>query len=390
MRILFLAPQPFYQPRGTPIAEKALLTTLSGQGHRTTVVTYHEGRDVTIDGCRIYRIPTIPAVEDIEPGFSLKKLICDLFLFVEALRLAGSDDYHLVHAVEESVFIAMVIERIHGIPYVYDMDSSLAEQLLDQLPWLEVARGMAVKCEELAIRGSAGVLVVCRYLEERVREIAPDAVVRRAEDFSLLEEASAGEERLSETIGRNGPIVLYVGNLAPYQGIDLLIDSWPFVARSVPDAQLVIVGGGDERIRTYREEARRRDVAESVHFVGPRPLEQLGDLLRQAQVLVSPRTRGRNTPMKIYSYLDSGTPVVATRRLTHTQVLDDDIAVLVDAEPEAFGRGIARLLVDDELGERLAGAARVRVREEYSREAFERKVGQFYRRLPVEEGNGGR
>ena len=45
--------------------------------------------------------------------------------------------------------------------------------------------------------------------------------------------------------------------------------------------------------------------------------------LLAADVLVSPRLKGLNTPMKIYSYLDSGSAVLATRLRTHTQVLDD-------------------------------------------------------------------
>ena len=55
-------------------------------------------------------------------------------------------------------------------------------------------------------------------------------------------------------------------------------------------------------------------------------------------MLVSPRLKGLNTPMKIYSYLDSGSAVLATRLRTHTQVLDDGIAYLVEPEPVALGR----------------------------------------------------
>ena len=72
----------------------------------------------------------------------------------------------------------------------------------------------------------------------------------------------------------------------------------------------------------------------------------LGNYLRQADVLVSPRIRGVNTPMKLYSYLDSGVPVLATRLPTHTQVMDDSVAVLVDPVPEAVGTGLVALFRD--------------------------------------------
>jgi glycosyltransferase involved in cell wall biosynthesis len=95
-------------------------------------------------------------------------------------------------------------------------------------------------------------------------------------------------------------------------------------------------------------------------------------------VLVSPRLKGLNTPMKIYSYLDSGTAVLATRLRTHTQVLDDRTAYLVAPEPEALGNGLADLLSDPVLREQLARQAKAYVQQEFTPEAAERKLGSFY------------
>jgi Glycosyl transferases group 1. len=107
-------------------------------------------------------------------------------------------------------------------------------------------------------------------------------------------------------------------------------------------------------------------------------VSELGDLLREADVLVSPRLKGTNTPMKIYSYLDSGTAVLATRLRTHTQVLDDRTAYLVEPEPVALGTGLATLLKDDSLREGLAARAKDHVRREFTPEAAARKLEAFY------------
>ena len=111
----------------------------------------------------------------------------------------------------------------------------------------------------------------------------------------------------------------------------------------------MIVGGRDADIAHYRGRAERLGIDGSVIFAGPRPIGMLPELLRQADVLVSPRLKGLNTPMKIYSYLDSGSAVLATRLRTHTQVLHDGMAYLVDPEPGALGRGLAELMADPEL-----------------------------------------
>ena len=118
-----------------------------------------------------------------------------------------------------------------------------------------------------------------------------------------------------------------------------------------------------------------------MHFLGPRPVSLLADLLREADVLVSPRLKGLNTPMKIYSYLDSGTAVLATRLRTHTQVLDERTAYLVEPEPEALGAGLAALLRDPSLRRQLAAEAKDYVRREFTPEAARRKLEAFYARV---------
>jgi glycosyltransferase involved in cell wall biosynthesis len=96
--------------------------------------------------------------------------------------------------------------------------------------------------------------------------------------------------------------------------------------------------------------------------------------------------------MKLYSYLDSGRPVLATRLPTHTQVLTDDVARLVEPEPEAMGRALAELLRDRNLQERLAAAARELTQKEFTPQAFEGKLLRFYdcieERIREERRNG--
>src|SRR5207302_10840226 len=69
------------------------------------------------------------------------------------------------------------------------------------------------------------------------------------------------------------------------------------------------------------------------------PTRRSSDLLA-ADLLVSPRSRGTNTPLKIYQYLRSGRATVATRLLTHTQVLSDETAILTGATAREFADGV--------------------------------------------------
>jgi glycosyltransferase involved in cell wall biosynthesis len=379
VRILLLAPHPFYQARGTPIAVKTVLEFLSDRGDVVDVLTYAEGTDVDIPNCTVHRIPRVPGLQGIRPGFSSKKVLSDVLMIGSCLRLVRRNRYDLIHAVEESAFIAVAMRTLSGVPYVYDMDSSLAEQLVDAYPALRFAFPLLRRMEAVAIRRSSGVLTVCAALQDVALAHDPDQLVGRVEDTTLLTGPSpaAGNGRgLPPTDG--GPVAMYVGNLETYQGIDLLLEGFRYTLSRVPKAKLVIVGGRESDIAHYKGRAQRLGIDGSVVFTGPRPIGMLPELLRQADVLVSPRLKGLNTPMKIYSYLDSGSAVLATRLRTHTQVLDDGMAYLVEPEPAALGRGLAELMADPELRARLASSAKAYVQREHTPEAARRKLEAFY------------
>jgi glycosyltransferase involved in cell wall biosynthesis len=381
VKILVLAPHPFFQARGTPLAVRTVLEFLGARGHQVDVLTLHEGEDVAIPNTRIFRIPRVPWINSIRPGFSLKKVVCDAVMFVSCMRMIRRTRYDLIHAVEESAFIAAAARTVSGVPYIYDMDSSLAEQMVEAYPLLQRVLPLLRYCESVAVRQSLGVLTVCAALEDVAHGHDPGKPVGRVEDSSLLPPQPVGANGIGsipDAVLRDGPIAMYVGNLERYQGIDLLLEGFRHTLLKVPQASLVIVGGREEDIRRYRGIADGLGILARVHFLGPRPVSLLPDLLRQADVLVSPRLKGLNTPMKIYSYLDSGTAVLATRLRTHTQVLDDRTAYLVDPEPGPLGAGLAELLSDEPLRRRLAARAKAYAQEEFTPEAARRKLGMFY------------
>src|SRR5690606_16189489 len=118
-----------------------------------------------------------------------------------------------------------------------------------------------------------------------------------------------------------------------------------------------------------------------VSFAGRQSPDDMAEFLALGDALVSPRWEGTNTPLKLYDYMAAGRPIVATDLPTHRQVLDSGTAVLAEPEPEAFGQALGRVLADPEAFAPLAAAAQQRVRSEYSREAFARKLLLAYRRV---------
>lgn len=379
LRILVLAPHPFFQARGTPIAVRSVVEFLTRAGHSVDVLAYHEGDQVEIPGCRLFRIPRVPLVKNVRPGFSIKKIFCDSFMLASCLKLARRGRYDLIHAVEESVFMAAMIKKLTGIPFVYDMDSALVDQMVEKHPRFHTVQPLLERWVGAAIRLSEGIVAVCPALVDVARRHDPSKLVALVEDTTLLDGHYSGAEPIRDP-RRDGTLFLYVGNLERYQGIDLLLEAFAGVAARIPGT-LALIGGTPADIARYQEQARRLEIADRAKFLGPRPLEDLGGYLQQADVLVSPRLTGNNTPMKIYSYLDAGVPVLATRLATHTQVLTDQVALLVEPTPESMADGMVRLAQNAELRSRLAINARELAQREFTRAAADRKLASFYREI---------
>jgi glycosyltransferase involved in cell wall biosynthesis len=381
MRILLVAPQPFYQERGTPIAVRMLAETLCGQGHAVDLLTYHEGADLDIEGLRILRTPALPGLRHVPIGISWKKLVCDLLISGRLLGLALSRRYDVIHAVEEAVFPAILLRSSSGPRIVYDMDSMLGESLVSKWRLLRPALHLLRAIERAVIRRTDAVFAVCNDLARNVKVDAPDVPVFLIEDVALpAHQYSGGAEPLRELLGLRGELALYIGNLQRYQGIEQVVRAMALVPKE-RELTLVIIGGWPEDIRRVRALVRKLHLEEQVYLLGPRPLAQLEGFLSQADLLVSPRLLGSNTPMKVYSYMNSGRAILATRISSHTQVLDDECALLVEPDPQAIANGLATLAANAGLRARLGAAARRRALEHYSVEAFRRKVHAAYQTL---------
>ncbi|MFO7655402.1 MAG: glycosyltransferase family 4 protein [Candidatus Krumholzibacteriia bacterium] len=378
-RILFLAPQPFYQERGTPIAVDLALRVLAAEGHEVDLLTYAEGDAREYPRLTHRRLPRVPGVGKVPPGFSWKKAIYSSLLIPAALRLARGRRYDLVHAVEEAVFVAMLLKRIYSLPFVYDMDSALARQLVDKARWLRPLSPVFRAAERTAIRQAVAVIAVCPALVAHANACGAQRSVL-LQDVALLDDRPPGREAtdLRQGLAASAMLILYVGNLERYQGVDLLLEGFAAARRRGSDAALAVIGGVPADVERYRRLASQLGIGHEVRFLGPRPLEDLGAYLAQADVVVSPRTRGNNTPMKVYSYLASGKPLLATKIDSHTQVLDDEVACLVTPDADGVATGIARLAGSPDLRARLGEAGARRAAERHTWPVFRRTLADAY------------
>ncbi|MCS6962091.1 MAG: glycosyltransferase [Deltaproteobacteria bacterium] len=375
-KVLIVAPQPFYQDRGTPIAIKNLCQALSSFDIRVTLLCLLEGEDIPLPrNVTIVRAKYPKIFFNLRPGFSIKKVFADLYILKEIMHLAERDTFDIVVAVEEiAIFVALFLgEKIN---LVVDMDSDIVEQMINSNFLWSPLRSLLEKIYSIPFRKCLATIAVSK-------ELCFKAIKHGALQAYLLEDCGENlpeccvPKELRENF-EGFKVIVYVGNFERYQGLDLLLEGFKeYLNLNVVPTKLVLIGGIPEHIVFYRKKAKDLGLGEHCVFTGQKKSSELLPYLSLADCFVSPRTHGVNTPMKIYTYLSTAKPIVATNIVSHTQVLTHSTAFLVQPEPKEFAKGLMLALTSSD-AQAKAQAGFKMFQERYSKTAFTKKTGEIF------------
>lgn len=388
MKILMIAPQPFYTERGTPMNVKLMCRVLGDAGHSIDLIVFPTGREIKLKNVRIIYLPNVFKAKSISIGPSLLKMAFDILLASFCLLLCLTKRYDVIHGIEEGGFLAVGLAGLFGMQSIFDMDSSISDQLkYSRFIKNPVLIRAIVRMEKLALRRSSMIITVCAALSEKAILFAPKGCIVQIEDIPLpdIEKGDRYLEKAEALIDEydleGKKRVVYTGNLQAYQGISLLLAAWKVFQSAKENGQnavLVIVGGPDELVSHYKRKCETEGIKNCVYWIGSRPAEEMGGWMQLGHVLVSPRSEGDNTPLKIYTYMTSGRAIVATKRMTHTQVLDDSTAFLTEADPVQFAEAILEALSNPSLSNEKAEKAKRIVETKYSYKVFREKLLDAY------------
>ena len=322
-------------------------------------------------------------------GPSYKKLLLDAIMFWRVLWMLITRRYDVVHAHEEAIFFCVLLRPIFRFKLIYDMHSSLPQQLTNfKFTKSKLIYRIFKWFEDRAIARSAAVITICPDLKDYVLKSIPDPARHFLIENSIYEPVklkttgdngtgndSAEDEAIPKPEVPHGRrLLVYAGTLEPYQGIDILIRSIPVVLSAEPDAYFLVVGGTQDQVDQYRALSRECGCEESVTIV-PRVSQRIARAwLALAEVQLSPRSAGTNTPLKTYEQLNNGIPLVATRIYSHTQVLTDGVCYLAEPDPENFGAAMLQALADGSDNNPRVAAARELYAKKYSRPVYETKL----------------
>ena len=290
-RVLVVAPQPFYEDRGTPICVRQVVEALAQLGHRVDILTYPIGQNLGSAAVAVHRSSNPFRISNVPVGFSLRKLLLDSTLVIRLRQLLASGRYDAVHAVEEAAFPAALWGPKFGVPVIYDMHSSMAEQMGSLTPFRNGIGRRFFGGMERWLLDRASLVVSSAGLARRVREISPAARIREwrfSSEIAPVEPLQVAALRESLRIAPHQRVVLYSGTFERYQGLRTLLVAIPQVLAENPDAVFVLVGVDGEQAAVRIQRVAKAIPGERLRLVSRQPRHSIPTYFAMADVLVSP------------------------------------------------------------------------------------------------------
>jgi glycosyltransferase involved in cell wall biosynthesis len=383
MRVLVVAPTPFFEDRGCHVRILEEARAVREQGLDVLVATYHVGRDVR--GIPTVRTPELPWVRRLPIGFSPHKPYLDALLLVAALRGARRFRPDVIHAhLHEGAAVGTVLGRLIGRPVIADLQGSVSGEMIahGQLGARGWPTTLVRQLERAILRWPDRLIASSAHLAAELREtwgVPGERIVVFPDGVDPVRfRPGLPTDDLRRALGLADKRVLaYLGVLTNYQGVNDLLAAWPRVTRAVPDAHLLLMGYPN--VERYREAVMQQGLEGSVTVTGPIDYHDTPRYLALGDVAVSPKHASTEANGKLLLYMACGLPVVVYDSPVARELLGDAGTLVPMRDVSALAAACASLLGDDAERKRRGDALRQRAVAEFGWPALGRRLVDVYR-----------
>lgn len=387
VRILYLADIRFPLERANGIQSMATCHALASRGHEVTLIVRPDTAIPPRDPYEFYGLPRIPTLHvEVAPISGPPAARRAGYLTFTIGRAAGRARQDVIFTRDLGLASLLLhLPAAFRAPLVYEAHTIAADAAAARPALLTGAKPASPsKLDRLARRDArvwraadGYVTITTGLRQELERRFSPRPRLAVVPDGARVpDDPDLGDRRESATSLAPAPgptdiapfTIGYAGHLYPWKGADLVVEA----VAALKDTRGLIVGGHEEEadLARIRQLAAQLDCASRITFTGMIPPGQVAARLREADVLILPNPKSAissefTSPLKLFEYMASGRPIVASDLPALREILrHEENALLVEAaNPSALVAGIARVKEDRELGARLAAQARADVRE---------------------------
>lgn len=219
------------------------------------------------------------------------------------------------------------------------------------------------KWHKTAFRKAKKIIVLTKFLKQEliVAGVGAEKIVIAADAVDLEEfrlNLSRDEARKKLSLPADKKIITYAGNFSfhDWKGVDIILESLKYL----PGVLCLLIGGDPSE----KAEIEKRYPGENIIITGRKNHREVPAYLRAADVLILPNKKGNQTsayytsPLKLFEYMASQRPIVASDLPSIREVLNESNAIMVESDnPEALAAGIKRILADSQPADNLASQA---------------------------------
>lgn len=360
-------------------------------GHRVTILAYPNGRD--LDDIKVRRCWGVPFNYRVIVGSSRHKIYLDALLAGLSLLHVSGHKPDIIHAhLHEGALIGWVLSKLTGAPLVFDFQGSLTAEMTDHnflrpnspfcksLYWLETRLDHAADVVLTSSVHAANLLVDKFGLPATRVDPTPDCVnadVFNAANYSAEELAQLKQQW---QIPLDKKVIVYLGVLTPYQGIDKLLEALARLHQSRDDFHLLLMGYPG--IVRYQDLAEQLGLSNCVTFTNKIPYEQAPRYLALGDLATAPKISATEGSGKILNYMAMGLPTVAFNLPVSREFLGDGGIYAADVTSEALAAALNRALdLSTEERVRLGHYLRQRVGRNYNWSQAAEQIEAIYRAL---------
>lgn len=223
------------------------------------------------------------------------------------------------------------------------------------------------------------IIVVASKLKETLQHdygVPEDkiVVIPNGANIELFKPMNTDQARRQVNLAQAGHLVVFVGDLVAWQGVDYLIKSVPYVVKECPEARFLIVGDGMLR-QELVELAGQVGVSDKIIFTGMVPYQEVPLYINAGDVCVLPKKPVLCSPLKLYEYMACAKPVVATR-IPGLEILEEHGAGLLfnPTDSQELADAVITLLKNGELRRELGKNGRKYIVENQSWASVAKRV----------------
>ena len=388
LKIVMLAPTPYFSDRGCHVRIYEEAKALQAHGHQVVIVTYHLGRN--LDDIPVVRIPKIPWYNKLSAGPSWHKPYLDILLLYKSLVVTKKFQPDIIHAhLHEGAFLAAIAKHSFKKPVVFDCQGSLTGELLDHkfMKRNGLLHKFFLKLEAWITRQSNYIITSSTSTARRIQEEFPGVTEKLrplidAVDTDVFKSQPKNLELRSKLgLPEDKILLVYLGALTRYQGIDLLLEAIQGMAQKRTDFHLLLMGYPEEH---YARKIKLMGLEKLITLTGKINYFESADYLNLGDIALSPKLSETEANGKLLNYMACGLPCVVFENKINLELMGEFGHYVPSVNASAYAQGIEKLMDDNDLRQKLSSGSLRYVQEHHSWKARISDLEHVYQKLAIE------